>query len=466
MWGVTKTLTVGLSQDAYGLYAILVSIGSQVGSLSASFFTNGIWRYVETHRIKDRSDIVNGLLRTAVATAVILDSLFFAISSLISIIFGFTIINIPIEVYWWTMPFVGAFAISQSISLLLIALSHGDQDTRLIFVTFFVSGFVNLLTALFGVAISEDALVIFCIISVSLLFTGCAIFILSQRGSQSYIVGTQEIREVVTFSAPLTVRNFIVTSVSVALLIVALNYGGFNFSAIISIGFSTLILLSTIIQYLFAAYRQFAVATYEQLQNDRSNALEVFKTSLPVFSLLVLGAFWLYELSPYIVIFLSTPDYIEAANFVKLTIPGIVFLWFGNIYGAICNYLSGKVSLEMISSIVGFIAMVICVIWLVPVLGLAGVAYSYLAFCFVSGALSLISGNLVSERILQVRGLLKFIATLVLFGLTYWILSKIISNQIVIAIIATIVFLTIQIRLGLISWKYLGFKSPLPQGEK
>ena len=374
MFGVTKILTTSLTQDAYGLYAVLVSLGSLIGALGSSLFTNGIWRYAEKYRVTGRSDFVVGLMRRAIVTSVLLNSVFFVALILVSVVSGVRLLDLTPDMYFIAIIYTGSYSVAHSISLLLTSLAQGDQNTILILITQIAFCAINLLAALVGVFVMLQVLGVFGLVAFALLVTGGGVFFLSQRGIEAKSVGLHDVGEVIRFSVPLAVRNFMVSGTSVFLLLYAQITWDLTLSAIISVGFSILVLLTAVIQNLYSAYRQFAIATHETMGHQETDFSDVFKASLPLMAALFIGAFWLYQLAPFFVPILSTSEYMAAAVFVQMILPATWFLWFGYIYGTTGNYLSEKVHLEMISASIGFCAMlVVAIIW-VPNTGLMGIA--------------------------------------------------------------------------------------------
>ena len=466
MFGVTKLLTNGLSQDSFGLYAILISLGSQIGSISSSIFTNGLWRYVEKYTFQGKSGIILSIVRKAVFVSILIITGAICIFYFVQFGFSIMLFDIQSNVYIMAIGFMGAYAISQAIMLILTSYSQGDQNAKLIILTLIGFGLTTLIAAIIGIILFAEVIAIFGVISLCLMIVGIVIFLVILKGQPTRPVEFSEIKEVVSFAAPLAARNFMVSNVIIVLLFFALEYDGFQLSAIISLGYSVLTLLTAVVQNLYSAFRQYAIAIHESDEEDSFKVSKIFLTSLPVVAVLFVGILWMYILAPELVLLLSTEAYSQSADFVRLSLPAVFILWIGHIYGTIGNYLSENVKLEFISALVSFTVMVLVALLVVPSMPLVGIAISYLVFCVSNSILNLIFGNIVYRRTIQFKEISQFGIIAICTIILHWIIMLITSNMIIAGIFSTVFFTLSLFKFGLVTLDRIPIKFPYIRSKR
>ena len=373
-----KVLTTSLTQESYGTLAVFVSLGALIGSLSASFFTSGIWRYAEQYRSEGRGEKASAILRIALYATILLNCVIVMLLGFGAIVLGSGLFQLPGQMSYAMMGFVAAFAMASSLNALLVSLAHGDQNASLALGVALALGLAQLASVATTLTMGFDSLNVFGGMSLSSLVAMLLLIAMVFRKSVATSVDSHDALKVIRFAAPLALRGFFTSSISTALLLIASIYSGFTLSAVVSVGLTVLALLEGVLQNLFSSYRQYAIASYENSRLDETGEFDTTKASLFVLEVIILGAFWVYILAPELITLVSTQEYIVAVEFVRIAVLGKAAIWVGYLYGSIGHYLAEKTYFETISAFLGLAAALVVGYWLVPSNGLYGLAVAFL----------------------------------------------------------------------------------------
>ncbi len=425
-----------------------------MGGFFSSLLTNGIWRYSEKLQIEGKGGVLSGLLRIVIVIVIVLDVVVFSAVIILHHFLGVNVFAFPVDIMIGSLIATGAFAISSSLYAIVRSFAEGLQDITLVLVASVSYGTIQLLVALVILNVVQDVVMIVGSIAGSLLITFGLIIvnILSKQPKPEPV--SQEFRTLLTFSMPLAIRNTFTSAILTALIYLAFVFVDFSLSAIVSIGFSVIAIFTGAIRSVYTPYRQYAISSHEIAEDQQTCQSHIKQSSIIITEILLLGAFWLSILAPEVVLLLSTPQYLDAVEFVRISVVGIIILWIGYTYGSIGNYLAERTYLESVSAVIGFFVAIICAMLLVPTYGLLGIAYSYAISCIVIGCLNLLTGTISYGLLVPTKQLPAILLSLASSGLLFMVLNSI-CHIVIAGVAASFIFVLIQFPLGSLKLEYI-----------
>ena len=251
---ITKLLTIGLPQADYGAFAIVISLGTLLGSLSSSLFTNGLWRYTEKYKTSESAEKLGGVLKVALLLITVLDIILVLCFMIMFRLLGnesFPMFSNPNLIFG---VFIVAFSISSSFYNLIIALATGEQNSRLMFSSAVIYGGFQVASAAIGVVVGLNWISLFNIISISSFLGVMFVLFPTLRRFRIKLIDRKVIQRVVRFGIPLALRGFFTSGTLTFILIIAASFSDLSLSGIISVGLSVLALFQGVLQNIFSSY--------------------------------------------------------------------------------------------------------------------------------------------------------------------------------------------------------------------
>ena len=459
-WILIKILTLGFTQTDFGTLSTLISIGSLIGMFFSSFLANNIWRYAERFQSEGKGDQLAALLYGVIFITIILDIVVFGFIILSYNFLNLNILGLSEEFIVVGLIATSAFIFVTSLYTALVSLAHGLQNVNLILVVSLTNGFAQIVGTILVIYSSGPVLSIIMINSLLMGLTfGFILFkILRKLQKPKHILSI--LKHSVSFSGPLALRNFFTAAVPTSIIYFAFMWSEPAMAAIVSVGISVIALLTESIRSVYVPFRQYAISEFEKSDDEELSKKNISETSILLLELLLMGAFWLLILAPEIVSLLATPQYIDASNYVRYAAFGAVILWLGYTYGTTGSYIAERTYMETISAALGLVTLVIGIYLLLPLHGLVGLAIAYSISCIVTGGINLVSGTLFFGLLIPTKAICKLIVVSLIAGSIFILVSSLSGNYLISGLIATSIFLLIQIRFGPLEMKHFQILVP------
>lgn len=365
---LVKVLTSALPKSDYGAYSIWMTFVVLVSTFSTSAFSAMIWRFMPQRRSSETKESASSLLMTSISGS---------ISIILVVIVFFWILNLSgmriVEdtLYPTTLSIIGLLAILYGLKELILVVSGSEQNPREILIFNLAYGSSSTLIAcLFGWFFADYHIVLIGLGIGYAIPIFVSLFIkMKQYGFN--LPRRYDVKKSVSFGGPSILVGSVKTLVPfLASLIVGILIGLQEVATL-----SIAILLAGIFSFVVVppqtAYQAYIVNTYETGNYQKGNEMATVVIELFTFLSFPI-AFLMVSFSPFLILLVSTQQYIDAALLIPYTVSYAVLVAFSYFW---------KIQLDLVEKphLTGFtyaisaIILSIALILLVPIAGLIGV---------------------------------------------------------------------------------------------